>query len=204
MSAPDSSLFDRLKRVFDEGHGFELPDLLSDARFVEEEPRPAAVLVAVTERPRPGLILTQRLHDMRDHPGQVALPGGKLDPGEDTVEAALREAEEELELRAHDVRIVGATDRYVTGTGFEVTPVLGLVPPDLPLKANPAEVESWFEVPLAHVLDPSKYDERSVFWRGAERRYYEMHFEGYRIWGVTAAILLNLSRRLQLTELFDG
>ena len=71
-----SALFDRLQRVFDDGHGIELPDLLTDARFIETEPRPAAVLVAVTDRPQPGLILTQRLHDMRDHPGQVALPGG--------------------------------------------------------------------------------------------------------------------------------
>ena len=92
----------------------------------------------------------------------------------------------------------------ITGTGFEITPVLGMIPPDLPLRANPAEVESWFEVPLATVLDPAKYDEQSALWRGAERRYYELHHEGYRIWGVTAAILLNLSRRLQLTELFDG
>ena len=114
------------------------------------------------------------------------------------------EADEELALRAHDVRVVGATDRYVTGTGFEITPVLGLIPPDLPLVANPAEVESWFEVPLATVLDPASYSERSAFWRGAERRYYELHHEGYRIWGVTAAILLNPSRRLELTELFDG
>ena len=199
-----SALFDRLQRVFDDGHGIELPDLLTDARFIETEPRPAAVLVAVTDRPQPGLILTQRLHDMRDHPGQVALPGGKQDPGEDSIEAALCEADEELALRAHDVRVVGATDRYVTGTGFEITPVLGLIPPDLPLVANPAEVESWFEVPLATVLDPASYSERSAFWRGAERRYYELHHEGYRIWGVTAAILLNLSRRLELTELFDG
>ena len=180
-----SALFDRLQRVFDDGHGVELPDLLTDARFAGNDPRPAAVLVAVTDRPQPGLILTQRPHDMRDHPGQVALPGGKLDPGENSIEAALR-------------------DRYLTGTGFEITPVLGMIPPDLPLRANPAEVESWFEVPLATVLDPTKYDEQSALWRGAERRYYELHHEGYRIWGVTAAILLNLSRRLQLTELFDG
>jgi len=199
-----SALFDRLQRVFDDGHGVELPDLLTDARFAGNDPRPAAVLVAVTDRPQPGLILTQRPHDMRDHPGQVALPGGKLDPGENSIEAALREAEEELALRASDVRVVGATDRYLTGTGFEITPVLGMIPPDLPLRANPAEVESWFEVPLATVLDPTKYDEQSALWRGAERRYYELHHEGYRIWGVTAAILLNLSRRLQLTELFDG
>mgnify|MGYP002037072779 CR=1 FL=1 len=114
-----------------------------------------------------------------------------------------RDRDNRVTLAGRRVRVVGATDRYLTGTGFEITPVLGMIPPDLPLRANPAEVESWFEVPLATVLDPAKYDEQSALWRGAERRYYELHHEGYRIWGVTAAILLNLSRRLQLTELFD-
>ena len=198
-----SELFDRLQRVFDDGHGTEIPDLLTDAKFADADPRPAAVLIPVTDRPKPGVILTQRPRDLRSHPGQVAFPGGKIDPGEDAVEAALREAHEELAMEPADVRVIGATDRYVTGTGFEVTPVLGVVPPDLPLVPNPGEVESWFEVPLSVLFDRSNYDENSVHWRGARRRYFEMHWEGYRIWGVTAAIIANLSRRLELTELFD-
>ena len=203
-----TSLVDRLQTIFDEGHGVELPDLLTDRDFVDRPPRPAAVLIPVTDRPAsaggPGAILTQRPRGLRSHPGQVAFPGGKLDPGEDAVEAALREAHEEIALDPARVRVIGATDRYVTGTGFDVTPVLGVVPPDLPLVPNPGEVESWFEVPLSVLFDRANYSENSAMWKGAERRYYEMHWEGYRIWGVTAAIIFNLSRRLELTEIFGG
>ena len=199
-----SDLFDRLKRVFDDGHGEEMSDLLTDERFVDGVPRPAAVLVPVTERERPGVILTRRPRDLRSHPGQVAFPGGKIDADETPVEAALREAHEELALPRSQVRVIGASDVYVTGTGFEVTPVLGVVPPDLPLVPNPGEVESWFEIPLDTLFDRSNYASNTVMWKGAERTYYEMEYEGYRIWGVTAAIISNLSRRMRLTELFDG
>nr|WP_234038400.1 MULTISPECIES: CoA pyrophosphatase [Sphingomonadales] len=181
-----------------------MPDLLTDKQFAGRDPRPAAVLIPVTDRAEPGAILTQRPLDMRSHPGQVAFPGGKLDAGEDAVEAALREAHEELALDPSLVRVIGATDRYHTGTGFDVTPVLGVIPPDLPLVPNPGEVESWFEVPLSVLFDRSNYTENSAMWKGAERRYYEMHWEGYRIWGVTAAIIFNLSRRLDITESFGG
>ncbi len=200
-----SALFDRLTALFEEGHRQDIPDLLSDERFARtDRATGAAVLIAVTERARPGVILTQRPQDMRDHPGQVAFPGGKIDAGEDAIAAALREAEEEVALPPAQVRVIGATDRYQTGTGFEITPVLGVIPPDLPLVANPGEVAAWFEAPLATLLDRSNWDERSVFWRGAERRYLEYHHDGYRIWGVTAAIIANLSRRIGQAALFDG
>ena len=194
----------RLQRLFDDGHGQELEDLLTDEKFIDNAPTPAAVLIAVTDRPDPGVILTQRPRNLRDHPGQVAFPGGKLEPGENAVEAALREAEEELAVPRHAVRVIGASDEYVTGTGFEVTPVLGVIPPDLQLVPQPGEVESWFEVPLQTLFDRSNYDARQTVWKGIERTYYEMHFGDYRIWGVTAAIIANLSRRMALAELFDG
>src|SRR4029079_11676724 len=124
-------LFDRLSRLFDEGHGVELPDLRSDLTFAPDEIRPAAVLIAVTDRPEPGVILTHRPEGMRAHPGQVAFPGGKLDPGEDAIAAALRETHEELGIKARNIRLIGASDRFVTATGYDVTPVLGLIPPDL-------------------------------------------------------------------------
>jgi 8-oxo-dGTP pyrophosphatase MutT (NUDIX family) len=133
---------------------------------------------------------------MRDHPGQVAFPGGKIDPGEDAVTAALREAEEELALPRDAVRVIGTSDVYHTGTGFLVTPVVGVVPPGLPLVPNPSEVEAWFEAPLAMLLDPASWTSNEVFWRGANRRYLEMDWQGFRIWGVTAAIIANLSRRM--------
>ena len=200
-----SALFDRLEALFEQGHAADIPDLMSDARFADaERTADAAVLIAVTDRPSPGLILTQRPQGMRDHPGQVAFPGGKIDPGEDAIAAALREAEEELAMRRADVRVIGATDRYQTGTGFDITPVLGVVPPDLPLVANPHEVEAWFEAPLDLMLDRDCWSEHEVFWNGAMRRYLEYHYRGFRIWGVTAAIIANLSRRIEYKALFDA
>jgi len=195
------ALFDQLSALFDEGHRKDVTDLLTDAQFARGRATPAAVLIAVTDRPEPGVILTQRPRDMRDHPGQVAFPGGKIDPGEDAVTAALREAAEELSLPRDTVQVIGASDVYQPGTGFEVTPVLAVVPPDLPLVPSPGEVEAWFEPPLAMLLDPDSWDTNEVFWRGANRRYLEMDYDGFRIWGVTAAILANLSRRIDFSAI---
>ena len=194
-----SRVFDQLKAAFEEGHARDIPDLLTDAEFADGRATPAAVLIAVTEvHDDPQVILTQRPRDMRDHPGQVAFPGGKIDAGEDAVTAALREAEEELSLPREEVRVIGTSDLYQTGTGFAVTPVLGVVPPGLDLTPNPSEVEAWFEAPLALLLDRSNWTTNEVFWRGANRRYLEMDYNGFRIWGVTAAIIANLSRRISL------
>ncbi|MEQ7873090.1 CoA pyrophosphatase [Sphingomonas sp. ASV193] len=162
----------------------------------EAEPRDAAVLVAVTDRPRPGVILTQRRADLRLHAGQVAFPGGRIDEGETAPQAALREAWEEIALDPAAVALVAAIDRYRTVTGYTVTPVLAAVPPDLPLVANPGEVADWFEVPLDHLLDPANQQRRSAMFRGAERRYVEIMWQDKRIWGATAAMIVNLSRRL--------
>ena len=204
MPEPSSALFDRLRRVFDEGHGVELADLRDDARFAPPEIRPAAVLIAVTDRPDPGVLLTHRPETMRAHPGQVAFPGGKLDPGEDALEAALREAHEELGIEPGSVRVIGASDRFVTGSGFDVTPVLGLIPPDLPIRPDPREVSSWFEAPLRFILDEANHVQKLGEFRGFERPYLEIDWQGHRIWGVTAAIIHNLSRRLAWQELIDG
>ena len=200
-----STLFDRLADLFEHGHQQPVSDLITDERFaLAGRNADAAVLIAVTDRPDPSVILTQRPQTMRDHPGQVALPGGKLDKGEDAVAAALREAQEELALEPSLVRIIGTTDRYQTGTGFNVTPVLGLIPPDPVLVPDPREVESWFEAPLRMVLDASNWDRKTAQWRGEAREYLEMDYQGFRIWGVTAAILFNLSRRIAYERLFDG
>ncbi len=192
-----SDLFSRLTDLFLQGHEREVEGLLSDARFADlDRTADAAVLIAVTEQANPTVLLTQRPGTMRDHPGQVAFPGGKIDRGEDAVEAALREAWEELGIERDHVRVIGTTDRYQTGTGFDITPVLATVPAGLKIRPDPREVESWFEAPLGHLLDRNRWNENEVFWKGARRRYYEMDHEGYRIWGVTAAICINLSRRL--------
>ncbi|MBA2919230.1 CoA pyrophosphatase [Sphingomonas sp. MAH-20] len=158
---------------------------------------PAAVLVAVTDRREPGVILTRRTETLRRHAGQVAFPGGRIDCGEDAIAAALREAEEEIALPSHAVELVGPADRYVTVTGFQVTPVIGVVPPDLPLVPSAAEVADWFEAPLAFLLDPANHLEREIDWQGRRRRYYEILWNERRIWGATAAMIVNLARRLR-------
>lgn len=196
-----NNLFDQLSAAFEEGHSRDIPDLLTDADLTNGPETPAAVLIAVTQRDQPGVILTQRPRGMRNHPGQVAFPGGKIDEGEDPVTAALREAEEELALPREQVRVIGTSDLYQTGTGFAVTPVLGVVPPDLELIPSPLEVEAWFEAPLALLFDQSNWTAKEGNWRGVNRRYLEMDYEGFRIWGVTAAIIANLSRRISLERL---
>jgi 8-oxo-dGTP pyrophosphatase MutT (NUDIX family) len=157
--------------------------------------REAAVLVAITDRPEPGLILTHRHHSLREHGGQIAFPGGRVDEGEEPRAAALREAWEELGLDPAEVRILGVADHYRTITGFGVTPVVATIPPDLPLVPNPSEVSDWFEAPLAFVLDPANHQHRETLYKGSMRSYVEIVWEGRRIWGATAAMLVNLSRR---------
>lgn len=159
----------------------------------------AAVLIPITDRARPGVILTQRVETLRKHAGQVAFPGGRIDPGEDAITAALREAEEEVALPVSSVEVIGPTDRYRTGTGYTITPIVGVVPPDLPLHPNEGEVASVFEVPFDFLLDPANHRERTIDWQGAERTYWEMTWEDRRIWGATAGMIVNLSRRLRWT-----
>lgn len=158
---------------------------------------PAAVLIAITDRPEPGMLLTQRHAGLRQHSGQVAFPGGRLDPEDvDAVAAALREAEEEIALPPRVVEVIGRSDTFRTGTGFAIEPVIGIVPPDLPLRPAVGEVEAIFEVPLGYLLDAANRELKTVDWQGGLRSYYEYLWEERRIWGVTAAILVNLARRL--------
>ena len=160
--------------------------------------KPAAVLVAITERAEPGVLLTVRREHLRTHAGQVAFPGGRIDPEDaDAAAAALREAEEEIGLPSSTAAIWGEADPYRTITGYRVTPVLASVPPDLPLSPHEAEVADWFEAPLAFLLDPANQRAVEMEYRGRMRTYYQIDWEGRRIWGATAAMLVNLSRRLE-------
>lgn len=194
------TLAERLAAALDRGRAAAPVLLTGDHRELDVRPErdltPAAVLVAVTDRERPGVILTQRTESLRQHAGQVAFPGGRIDPGESAIAAALREAEEEVALAPDLVTIVGEVDRYRTVTGFTVTPVLGVVPADVPLVASEAEVASVFEVPLDFLLDPANQVEASAEWRGRVRHYYEIRWADRRIWGATAAMIVNLSRQL--------
>lgn len=159
---------------------------------------PAAVLIAITDRPDPGLILTQRPDTMRQHAGQVAFPGGRIDPDDaDAIDAALREAEEEVALSRAHVSIVDTLHPYRTITGFDITPVIGVVPPDLPLVPHADEVAAVFEVPLSFVFDPANRIEQRLVVGDIERRYFEIMWGERRIWGATAAMLANLSARLK-------
>ncbi len=169
----------------------DLPELRANASS------PAAVLIAVTDRPDPGVILTVRRDTLRTHAGQVAFPGGRIDPGEDAVAAALREAHEELGLDPEAAEVVGSIEPYRTVTGFVVTPVIAVIPPDLSLSPHEHEVADWFEAPLAFLLDPTNQRRQSALFQGRERHYYEIMWNERRIWGATAAMIVNLSRRLQ-------
>lgn len=192
-----NEIFERLSRSHRASHERQPPELFHDWSAVElQEFRPAAVLVAVTECPEPGMLLLHRPSNMRAHPGQVAFPGGKLDPGETPVEAALRETWEELGIRPADVQVIGTGDMYRTHSGYEITPVLGTVPQGIEITPNPAEVAQWFEAPADFVLDPKNQHERWVEWEGGMRPYYEIMWQDHCIWGVTAALIVNLARRL--------
>lgn len=198
------SLADMLREALELGHRAS-PELIGGDALDEEADgdgiTPAAVLVAVVDRADPTVILTLRPETMRKHPGQVSFPGGRIDPGDDgPIAAALREAEEEIGLPPSSVEIIGIADRYRTVTGFEVTPVLGIVPPGLELTPHPGEVAALFEAPLHYILDPAHQQVRTAFWRGRERTYYEIMWEDRKIWGATAAMIVNLSRRLALVS----
>jgi 8-oxo-dGTP pyrophosphatase MutT (NUDIX family) len=199
-----SALFDHLATLFHESRHVGPIGLRDDSDFAPPEPRPAAVLIAVTDRAQPGVLLTHRPEGMPSHPGQVAFPGGKLEPGEDAIAAALREAHEELGIEAEQVRVIGEADSFVTGSGYALTPVLALIPPDLPLRPDPREVASWFEPPLRFVLDQRNHRSKVGMFGGFERPYTEIEWQGHRIWGITASILANLSHRLAWQELVDG
>lgn len=177
-----------------------LPPLVGDLPEVRAEADvPAAVLIAITDRDEPGIILTVRREDLRTHAGQVAFPGGRLDPGEDPRRAALREAHEEILLNPDAVEVVASIEPYRTVTGYVVTPVLGVIAPDLALTPHEHEVADLFEAPLAFLLDPANQHRRSALFQGQTRHYYEIIWNERRIWGATAAMIVNLSRRLQWT-----
>ena len=192
------TLADRLRAslALDPRDGLLAGDLIEGAPDAGQE---AAVLVAMTDRAEPGVLLTVRREHLRTHAGQVSFPGGRIDPGEDAFIAALREAEEEIGLPPEQVQIWGAGDPYRTVTGFAVTPVLGRVPPDLPLAPHEHEVADWFEAPLSFLLDPANQQRMSAEYQGRTRDYYQIDWQGRRIWGATAAMLVNLTRRLEWT-----
>jgi len=160
--------------------------------------RPAAVLVPVVERAEPTVLLTLRTADLKSHSGQIAFPGGKIDAGDASpLEAALREAHEEIGLDRSLVDPIGYLDLYLTFSGFRILPAVARVDPGYRLAINPSEVAEAFEVPLEFLMEPANHQRHSREWKqGIHRHYYAMPFGERYIWGVTAGILRNLYERI--------
>jgi 8-oxo-dGTP pyrophosphatase MutT (NUDIX family) len=195
---------------------FDIPAGLTDASVVppsgdkgtdrmlqiiaREQPiRPAAVLIPVVEHAQPTVLLTQRAAHLNDHAGQISFPGGKIDATDASpLEAAIREAEEEIGLSREFIDPIGYLDLYATGFGYRILPTVARVKPGFKLRINEAEVDDAFEVPLAFLMDPVNHQVHSKEFRGMERSYYAMPFEERYIWGATAGILRVLYERICL------
>lgn len=215
-SAPGSissaDFFDRAQRRL----RFDVPPALTDASVIpasgdhgtdrmlrliaEERPiRPAAVLIPVIEHAEPTVLLTMRAAHLNDHAGQIAFPGGKIDATDNSpLDAALREAEEEIGLDRSYVEPIGYLDVYGTGFGFRILPTVARVRPGFELTINKSEVDDAFEVPLSFLMDPGNHQLHSKEFRGAQRSYYAMPFAERYIWGATAGILRILYERICL------
>jgi 8-oxo-dGTP pyrophosphatase MutT (NUDIX family) len=159
--------------------------------------KPAAVLVPVIDRAEPTVLLTLRTAELASHAGQVAFPGGKIDPGDDSpVAAALREAKEETGLPPGLIEPIGYLDLYLTFSGFRILPTVARVRPEFTLELNPCEVTEAFEVPLAFLMTPANHQRKTRDWNGFARDYYAIPYENRYIWGITAGILRNLYQRV--------
>jgi 8-oxo-dGTP pyrophosphatase MutT (NUDIX family) len=162
------------------------------------ERRPAAVLIPVIHhRPEATLLFTERTSGLRKHAGQVAFPGGGVDPEDASVEAAaLRETEEEIGLPRAFIETVGRGPDYLTGSGYHVALVIAVVEPGFDLRLNPSEVAATFEVPLSFLMNPENHHKGSRVWNGHRRTFYEMPYGDHRIWGITAGMVRILYERL--------
>jgi 8-oxo-dGTP pyrophosphatase MutT (NUDIX family) len=166
--------------------------------IVREGLRDAAVLVPVVDRgDDAGVILTKRTEKLRSHSGQIAFPGGRIDPDDRSPEdAALRETEEEIGIDRAFIEVIGRMPDYFSGSGFRIVPVLGVVRPDFMMTINRDEVDDAFEVPLSFLMDPANHNRESRVWQERERFFYSMPFGDRYIWGVTAGIIRTLYERL--------
>lgn len=155
--------------------------------------RAAVLFPIVLHADCPTVLLTQRTAHLKDHPGQISFPGGRTEPEDATpAHTALREAEEEVGLRAGHVEIAGYLPEYLTSTGFRVTPVVAFVTPPFDLRPDPFEVAEVFEVPLTFLLDPANHQQHSLHHRGKLRYYHAMPYGDYFIWGATAGMIVSL------------
>jgi 8-oxo-dGTP pyrophosphatase MutT (NUDIX family) len=160
--------------------------------------RPAAVLVPLVDRTEGmSVLLTQRTAHLSAHAGQISFPGGRIEPEDlDAVAAALRETEEEIGLPREHVTLIGRLDTYVTGTGFEITPVVGIIAAPFALTIDPFEVAEVFEVPLSFVLDPGNHRRTEREFEERQRVFFVLRYQNRNIWGATAGMLVNLAEVL--------
>ncbi|HWB45285.1 MAG TPA: CoA pyrophosphatase [Hyphomicrobiaceae bacterium] len=197
MQVPSDAVFDpRSGRALGPSDWDLNPEFKGDLAIMEP-PRPAAVLVPIVLRETLTVLFTQRSHDVPSHPGQISFPGGKMEAWDATpLDCALREAQEEIGLPRAHAEPLGYLDSYRTGTGFQINPVVAFVRPGFDLFLDPREVLDVFEVPLGFLMNPGNHQKHSREWRGRQRAFYAMPYEGHYIWGATAGILKNMYERL--------
>ena len=190
-----ASTIDWLRQCFSAVGEFESP---AEDGIPPGPLRPAAVLVPIVLRqPEPTLLLTRRTDHLHHHPGQVSFPGGRVEEHDRSpIDTALRETEEEIRLLRQHVELLGCLPQYHTGTGFDVTPVVGVVTPPFELVPDEFEVAEVFEVPLSFLLDVSNHQRHRIEVRGRMREYYAMPYGPYFIWGATAGMIVSLQRFL--------
>lgn len=171
--------------------------------LVTPNARPAAVLIAMIEREKGlSVLLTKRADKLRDHSGQIAFPGGKIDAGDaDAIAAAVRESQEEINLDVNEVEVLGQLPDYYSGSGFRISPVIGLVRPEASFSANPDEVDFVFEVPLAFIMDAENYNLGKRVLSGKKRTFFEFKYEQYHVWGITAGIIRMMRDKLHLSNI---
>ncbi|HFK3155720.1 CoA pyrophosphatase [Citrobacter sedlakii] len=187
-----------------ENTGLTLDDFLSRFQLLRPQinraslnQRQAAVLIPVVRRPQPGLLLTQRSVHLRKHAGQVAFPGGAVDSTDvSLIAAALREAQEEVAIPPEVVEVIGVLPPVDSVTGYQVTPVVGVIPPNLPYRASEDEVSAVFEMPLAQALHLRRYHPLDVYRRGDSHRVWLSWYEHYFVWGMTAGIIRELALQI--------
>lgn len=182
------------------------PEIVAERRFIDREPSDAAVLLPLVKRKELMVLLTRRTDHLHDHPGQVSFPGGRVDPGDsDAVATALRESLEEIGLHSRHVQVLGQLPTYTTGSGFVVTPVVGLVDAGFNLALDAFEVADVFEVPLSFLMTPAHHRWHEIEFAGVRRQFLSMPWHGpgtdgqpqqFFIWGATAAMLRNFYRFL--------